>query len=72
MVANNLELALEPEFAGRVFMLPDISPFTLLETAALIDQADIFVTGDTGVMHLAAAAKRIVQNKLTLFVPKIR
>ncbi len=46
------------------------SPFTLLETAALIDQADIFVTGDTGVIHLAAATKRIVQNQITLFVPK--
>ena len=70
MAANNLELALQPEFAGRVFRLPDESPFTLLETAALIDQADIFVTGDTGVMHLAAATKRIVQNQISLFVPK--
>jgi hypothetical protein len=68
--AHNLELALEPEFAGRVFMLPDESPFTLLETAALIDQADIFVTGDTGVMHLAAATKKVGQTETIAFAPK--
>lgn len=70
MAAKNLELALEPEFAGRVFMLPDESTFTLLETAALIDQADIFVTGDTGVMHLAAATKNVGQTETTAFAPK--
>jgi glycosyl transferase family 9 (putative heptosyltransferase) len=70
MAAKNLELALEPEFAGRVFMLPGESTFTLLETAALIDQADIFVTGDTGVMHLAAATKRVIQDQATPFAPK--
>ncbi|HEX9132744.1 MAG TPA: glycosyltransferase family 9 protein, partial [Ktedonobacteraceae bacterium] len=70
MAAKNLELALEPEFAGRVFMLPGESTFTLLEMAALIDQADIFVTGDTGVMHLAAATKRVVQDQATPFAPK--
>jgi len=69
MAVKRLELALLPEFAGRVFMLPAESKFTLLETAALIDQADIFVTGDTGVMHLAAATKRIVQDQSSPIAP---
>ena len=69
MAVKKLELALLPEFAGRVLMLPVESNFTLLETAALIDQADIFVTGDTGVMHLAAATKRIVQDQSTPIAP---
>jgi hypothetical protein len=70
MAAKNLELALLPEFAGRVFILQDESTLTLLETAALIDQADIFVTGDTGVMHLASATKKVRQARTTAFVPK--
>lgn len=69
MAVKKLELALLPEFAGRVLMLPVESNFTLLETAALIDQADIFVTGDTGVMHLAAATKRIVQDQSSPIAP---
>jgi ADP-heptose:LPS heptosyltransferase len=70
MASKNLELALVSEFAGRVFMLPDESKFTLLETAALIDQVDIFVTGDTGVMHLAAATKRVGHGEATPFAPR--
>ncbi|HLI05915.1 MAG TPA: glycosyltransferase family 9 protein [Ktedonobacteraceae bacterium] len=45
---------------SRVFLLPAKPPLPLLELAALLDQADVLVTGDTGVMHLAAATKRIV------------
>jgi hypothetical protein len=48
---------LAPMFDGRVFLLSAEPRATLLETTAFIDQADIFVTGDTGVMHLAAATK---------------
>lgn len=70
MAAKNLELALGPEFAGRVYLLQDESTFTLLETAALIDQADIFVTGDTGAMHLATATKKVRQAETTAFVPR--
>jgi len=69
MAVKKLELALLPEFAARVLMLPVESNFSLLETAALIDQADIFVTGDTGVMHLAAATKRIVQDQSSPIAP---
>jgi hypothetical protein len=34
----------------------------LLTTAALLDQADLLLTGDTGVMHLALAKKKIAQG----------
>lgn len=45
-------------FGRRVQMVvPDTHPEHLLDTVALIDQADIFVTGDTGLMHLAATKK---------------
>jgi Glycosyltransferase family 9 (heptosyltransferase) len=70
MAAKNLELALLPEFTGRVFTLqPEMIP-TLLDTAALIDQADIFVTGDTGVMHLASVTKKIRQIGTSAYIPK--
>ncbi len=57
--AEHLKSALLPDFAERVFTLPAEPKPSLLETAALIDQADLFVSGDTGVMHLAAATKRV-------------
>jgi ADP-heptose:LPS heptosyltransferase len=57
--APRLEQALLPTFPERVFLLPAEPPSPLLELAALIDQCDIFVSGDTGVMHLAAATKRL-------------
>ncbi|HEU5228996.1 MAG TPA: glycosyltransferase family 9 protein, partial [Ktedonobacteraceae bacterium] len=42
----------------------------LLEVVALIDQADIFVTGDTGVMHLAAAEKKLREEDDRRFSPR--
>lgn len=57
--AANLRDALFPGFADRVYVLPAEPKPPLLDTAALIDQADLFVTGDTGVMHLAATTKRV-------------
>jgi hypothetical protein len=42
-----------------VFTIPAKPGLTLLETAALIDQANVFVSGDTGVMHLAVATKKL-------------
>ena len=59
--AANLQSALLPEFAGRVFTLPAEPRPSLLETAALLDQADLLVTGDTGLMHVAATARRVRQ-----------
>jgi|SRR5579875_30702 ADP-heptose:LPS heptosyltransferase len=57
--SEHLLNALAPSFPGRVFAMPAEPKHKLLELAALIDQCDIFVTGDTSVMHLAAATKRI-------------
>jgi ADP-heptose:LPS heptosyltransferase len=51
--------ALDPLFPGRIFQLPAEPRFPLLELAAFIDQSDIFLTGDTSTMHLAAAYKRL-------------
>ncbi len=69
--SERLRSALAADFVERVFMLPAEPRLRLLDTAALIDQADIFVTGDTGVMHLAAAAKRIRKGATTPpFVPR--
>jgi ADP-heptose:LPS heptosyltransferase len=61
--ASDLLNILERDCAGRVFLLPMEPRLTLLETAALIDQVDVFVTGDTGVMHLAAATKQLASMK---------
>jgi ADP-heptose:LPS heptosyltransferase len=55
--APNLWQALSPAFPGRVLLLPAEPKFPLLELAAFIDQCDIFISGDTAVMHLAAARK---------------
>ncbi len=62
---ENLKSALEPDFAERIFTLPAEPRSSLLETAALIDQADLFVTGDTGVMHLAVTTKRVGRGEAT-------
>lgn len=52
---------LSPQFPGRVEALSRELVPTLLATTALIDQADIFLSGDTGVMHLAAATKQLAK-----------
>ena len=67
--AANLKGALGSDFTDRVFLLPAEPKSSLLETAALIDQADLFVTGDTGAMHLAAATKRVGQGSAGPFAP---
>lgn len=68
--AENLKSALGPGVAERVFTLPAEPRLSLLELAALIDQADLFVTGDTGVMHLAAATKRVRQAGAGPYAPR--
>jgi len=52
-------LACDDGHASRVILLPAEPRMPLLELAALLNQADIILTGDTGVMHLAAATKRV-------------
>jgi len=60
--SSRLFQALAARDPQRVCCLPAQPRMTLLETAALLDQTDLFVTGDTGVMHLAAAKKKIAQK----------
>lgn len=61
--------ALRQNHPRRVFLMPAEPKMHLLEVAALIDQADIFVTGDTGVMHLAAAEKKLREGDERRFPP---
>jgi ADP-heptose:LPS heptosyltransferase len=61
---------LRQSYSYRVFLIPAEPRSHLLETTALIDQADIFVTGDTGVMHLAAAHKKVSDRSGERFAPK--
>ena len=61
--------ALRQNHPRRVFLMPVEPRVHLLEIAALIDQADIFVTGDTGVMHLAAAEKKLREGDDMRFPP---
>ena len=67
----SLELleALKPAFDGRVFLMPAEPKPKLLDIAAFIDQTDIFVTGDTGLMHLAATYKKVSADDATLYYP---
>ncbi|HEY6541033.1 MAG TPA: glycosyltransferase family 9 protein [Ktedonobacteraceae bacterium] len=61
--------ALKPAFDGRVFLMPAEPKPKLLDVAAFIDQADVFVTGDTGLMHLAATFKKVSASNSTLYYP---
>lgn len=55
--SSRLFKALSSRFPGRVEKLSRKLIPTLLATTAVIDQADIFLSGDTSVMHLAVATK---------------
>lgn len=66
----SLQKAFSGDYARRVFLMPAEPRADLLETAALIDQSDIFVTGDTGVMHLAAAYKKLKEDDDMRFAPR--
>ncbi len=67
--ALKLHEALKPEYDGRVFLMPAQPKAKLLDVAAFIDQADIFVTGDTGLMHLAATFKKVSEDDSTRYYP---
>ncbi|GER88925.1 hypothetical protein KDW_30870 [Dictyobacter vulcani] len=47
-----------------------LQPEHLLDTTALIDQADIFITGDTGLMHLAATQKITPERDMSSIQPR--
>ncbi len=65
-----LQETLSKNYPDRIFLMPAEPRAHLLEITALIDQADIFVTGDTGVMHLAAAHKTLWEGDDMRFAPK--
>jgi ADP-heptose:LPS heptosyltransferase len=66
----NLVQVLAPEFPGRIFLMPAEPKHSLLELAAFIDRGDLFVSGDTSVMHLAAATKKIEQPECEELAPR--
>ena len=68
--SEKLWRALAPAFAGRVFLMSAEPRASLLETTAFIDQADIFITGDTGLMHLAASTKTLRPDVDTQYSPR--
>jgi ADP-heptose:LPS heptosyltransferase len=64
--------ALALRFGDRVSLMPAEPRQTVLETTALIDQADVFLSGDTGLMHLAATHKRLTPGEDLRFSPRNR
>lgn len=58
------------DFKGRIFLMPAEPKAKLLDVAAFIDQSDIFITGDTGLMHLAAATKKLNDEDHATYCPK--
>jgi hypothetical protein len=68
--SRRLLKVLSKSYSHRVFLMPVEPRSHLLETAAIIDQANVFVTGDTGVMHLAVARKELQERDDMHFAPK--
>ena len=67
--AQKLFDVLIAEFQDRIFLIPAEPKSKLLDVAAFIDQADVFITGDTGLMHLAAATKRLCVGDDAIYRP---
>ncbi len=68
--AQNLMERLHSFFPGRVFLRPHAPRVGLLELTAFLDQTDLFVTGDTGLMHLAVARKRLAPDDDPYYMPR--
>ncbi len=74
-VEKNIEFRLYnilvKENRKNIFIVP--KSFSIVEYAALIDFSDVFITGDTGPLHLAAARKffkstgKSMQNRTAIF-----
>ena len=67
--AQNLFEILTGEFEGRIFLMPAEPKAKLLDVAAFIDQSNMFITGDTGLMHVAAATKKLSDGDDTTYCP---
>ena len=67
--AQNLFEILTREFEGRIFLMPADPKAKLLDVAAFMDQSDIFITGDTGLMHLAATTKKLSDGDDATYYP---
>jgi len=68
--SKNLWHALSADFADRLFLMSSDPRPSLLETSTFIDQADIFLTGDTGLMHLVTATKKLGKADSTVYTPR--
>ena len=68
--SRNLEEQLALAHKEHIYSFPSEPQPSLLFLAAFIDQADILVTGDTGIMHLAAAKKTINESEPSSVSPK--
>ncbi|MDO8460889.1 MAG: hypothetical protein Q7S38_00440 [bacterium] len=60
--ASRLYNGLFSMFSSRIQRMPSSPRPSLIFTSMVVDQADMLITGDTGIMHLAAATK-IVNGK---------
>ena len=67
--AQNLFDVLNGEFEDRIFLMPADPKAKLLDVAAFIDQSDMFITGDTGLMHVAASTKKLSDGDDTTNCP---
>ena len=61
---------LASRFPGRVVLMPAEPKMPLPELAALIDQCDLLLSGDTGIMHLAVAMKKIQHTTSEKYRPR--
>ncbi len=55
--SKRLYTRLSPTFGPRIQCMPSSPRPSLVFTSIVVDQADMLITGDTGIMHLAAAVK---------------
>lgn len=62
--SDRLYARLLPAFSARIQRMPSSPRPSLVFTGIVVDRADMLITGDTGVMHIAAAEK-VVDGKNT-------